>query len=33
MQEIDDLCEEWVPEPLHPPITEEMKAEPPILER
>ncbi|RWW11892.1 hypothetical protein GW17_00024461, partial [Ensete ventricosum] len=32
MQEIDDLCEEWVPEPLYPPITEEMKTEPPVLE-
>ncbi|XP_074562372.1 long chain base biosynthesis protein 1b-like [Curcuma longa] len=31
-KEIDDLCEEWVPEPLHPPITEEMKVEPPTLE-
>lgn len=31
-KEIDDLCEEWVPEPLHPPITEEMVVEPPTLE-
>ncbi|ONK59236.1 uncharacterized protein A4U43_C08F4380 [Asparagus officinalis] len=31
-KEIDDLCDEWVPEPLHPPITEEMEADPPILE-
>ncbi|THU73122.1 hypothetical protein C4D60_Mb04t19470 [Musa balbisiana] len=23
--EIYDLCEEWVPEPLHPPIAEDMK--------
>ncbi|CAD5174513.1 unnamed protein product [Musa acuminata subsp. malaccensis] len=30
--EIDDLCEEWVPEPLHPPITEDMKVKPPVLE-
>ncbi|WOL19329.1 hypothetical protein Cni_G28127 [Canna indica] len=30
--EIDDPFEEWVPESLHPPITEDMKAEPPILE-
>lgn len=32
-QEIDQLCEEWTPEPLHPPITEEMEKEPPVLER
>ncbi|KAJ8506503.1 hypothetical protein OPV22_007389 [Ensete ventricosum] len=31
-KEIDDLCEEWVPEPLHPSISEDMKAEPPTLE-
>ncbi|KAM0945554.1 putative serine C-palmitoyltransferase [Dioscorea sansibarensis] len=31
-KEIDDLCEEWVPNPLHPPITEEMVVEPPTLE-
>ncbi|KAF4376848.1 long chain base biosynthesis protein 1 [Cannabis sativa] len=31
-KEIDELCEEWVPEPLIPPITEEMKLEPPVLE-
>ncbi|CAL9086317.1 unnamed protein product [Musa textilis] len=30
--EIDDLCEEWVSEPLHPPITEDMKVKPPVLE-
>ena len=32
-QEIDQLCQEWTPEPLHPPITEEMEKEPPVLER
>lgn len=31
-KEIDQLCEEWVPEPLHPPITKEMEYEPPVLE-
>ncbi|XP_008810414.1 long chain base biosynthesis protein 1b-like [Phoenix dactylifera] len=31
-KEIDELCEEWIPESLHPPITEEMLAQPPILE-
>ncbi|CAL5345080.1 unnamed protein product [Camellia sinensis] len=31
-QEIDELCDEWVPESLIPPITEEMRYEPPILE-
>ncbi|RWR77577.1 long chain base biosynthesis protein 1 isoform X2 [Cinnamomum micranthum f. kanehirae] len=31
-KEIDELCEEWVPESLHPPITEKMEYEPPILE-
>ncbi|URD97064.1 Serine palmitoyltransferase [Musa troglodytarum] len=31
-KEIDDLCEEWVSEPLHPPITEDMKVKPPVLE-
>ncbi|KAJ9171050.1 hypothetical protein P3X46_019101 [Hevea brasiliensis] len=31
-KEIDELCEEWVPEPLIPPITEEMQYEPPVLE-
>ncbi|CAM6110185.1 unnamed protein product [Calypogeia fissa] len=30
--EIDQLCDEWVPEPLHPPITEEMNVETPVLE-
>lgn len=33
LQEIDELCEEWIPEPLIPPITEEMQCEPPVLER
>lgn len=32
-QEIDELCDEWVPEPLIPSITEEMKYEAPVLER
>ncbi|KAJ7540676.1 hypothetical protein O6H91_10G026200 [Diphasiastrum complanatum] len=31
-QEVDQLCEEWVPEPLHPPITKEMEYNPPVLE-
>ncbi|KAJ8626215.1 hypothetical protein MRB53_019522 [Persea americana] len=31
-KEIDELCEEWVPESLHPPITEKMQYETPILE-
>ncbi|GFP86779.1 long chain base biosynthesis protein 1 [Phtheirospermum japonicum] len=31
-KEVDELCDEWVPEPLIPSITEEMKYEPPILE-
>ncbi|OAY35204.1 long chain base biosynthesis protein 1 [Manihot esculenta] len=31
-KEIDELCEEWVPEPLIPPITEEMRYEPPVFE-
>ncbi|KAM0942854.1 putative serine C-palmitoyltransferase [Dioscorea sansibarensis] len=31
-KEIDDLCDEWSPEPLHPPITEEMLSVPPTLE-
>ncbi|KAL2645206.1 hypothetical protein R1flu_012793 [Riccia fluitans] len=30
--EIDQLCEEWVPESLHPPIREEMKIKDPVLE-
>lgn len=32
-QEIDELCEEWAPEPLIPSITDDMKREPPVLER
>ncbi|KAL3620956.1 serine palmitoyltransferase component [Castilleja foliolosa] len=31
-KEVDELCDEWVPEPLIPSITEEMKYEPPVLE-
>ncbi|MCD9640666.1 serine palmitoyltransferase component [Datura stramonium] len=31
-KEIDELCEEWAPEPLIPSITDEMKREPPVLE-
>ncbi|GLJ18765.1 hypothetical protein SUGI_0335090 [Cryptomeria japonica] len=31
-KEIDELCEEWIPEPLHPPITKEMEYEPHVLE-
>ncbi|KAG5229733.1 long chain base biosynthesis protein [Salix suchowensis] len=31
-KEIDELCDEWVPESLIPPITEEMRYEPPTLE-
>ncbi|KAF3663853.1 Long chain base biosynthesis protein 1a [Capsicum annuum] len=31
-KEIDELCEEWAPEPLIPSITDEMKHEPPVLE-
>jgi len=31
-KEIDELCDEWVPEPLIPAITEEMQHEPPVLE-
>ncbi|KAJ4829642.1 serine palmitoyltransferase component [Turnera subulata] len=31
-KEIDELCDEWVPEPLIPPINEEMRYEPPVLE-
>ncbi|KGN62485.1 long chain base biosynthesis protein 1 [Cucumis sativus] len=31
-KEIDELCDEWVPEPLIPSITEEMESEPPVLE-
>ncbi|KHG11838.1 Serine palmitoyltransferase 1 [Gossypium arboreum] len=32
-KEIDELCDEWVPESLIPPITQEMLSEPPVLER
>ncbi|KAI5680887.1 hypothetical protein M9H77_02114 [Catharanthus roseus] len=31
-KEIDELCDEWVPKPLIPQITEEMKYEPPVLD-
>ncbi|KAJ7949872.1 long chain base biosynthesis protein 1 [Quillaja saponaria] len=31
-KEIDELCEEWVPESLIPPLSEEMLREPPVLE-
>ncbi|KAJ6821935.1 long chain base biosynthesis protein 1b [Iris pallida] len=31
-KEIDELCDEWVPESLHPPITGEMLVQPPTLE-
>ncbi|KAL0335085.1 UNVERIFIED_CONTAM: Long chain base biosynthesis protein 1 [Sesamum radiatum] len=31
-KEVDELCDEWVPEPLIPSITEDMKYEPPVLE-
>ncbi|KAK0598849.1 hypothetical protein LWI29_038561 [Acer saccharum] len=31
-KEIDELCDDWVPESLIPQITEEMKYEPPVLE-
>ncbi|KAF8413413.1 hypothetical protein HHK36_001395 [Tetracentron sinense] len=31
-KEIDELCEDWIPESLIPPLTEEMKYEPPVLE-
>nr|GMC58664.1 long chain base biosynthesis protein 1-like [Ipomoea batatas] len=31
-KEIDELCDEWVPEPLIPTITDEMKHEPQVLE-
>ncbi|KAK1434410.1 hypothetical protein QVD17_00150 [Tagetes erecta] len=32
-KEIDDLCDEWVPESLIPPVIEEMKREVPVLLR
>ncbi|KAI4296083.1 hypothetical protein L6164_036072 [Bauhinia variegata] len=31
-KEIDELCDEWVPEPLIPPLDKEMHYEPPVLE-
>ncbi|KAJ4715074.1 long chain base biosynthesis protein 1-like [Melia azedarach] len=31
-KEIDELCDDWVPDSLIPPITEEMQYEPPVLE-
>ncbi|GAV89624.1 Aminotran_1_2 domain-containing protein [Cephalotus follicularis] len=31
-KEIDELCQDWVPEPLIPSITKEMQSEPPVLE-
>ncbi|PKI72624.1 long chain base biosynthesis protein 1-like [Punica granatum] len=31
-KEIDDLCDEWVPEPLIPPLKKELRHEPPVLE-
>lgn len=31
-KEIDELCDEWVPEPLIPSINEDMLYEPPVLE-
>ncbi|KAJ4732256.1 Long chain base biosynthesis protein 1 [Rhynchospora pubera] len=31
-KEIDELCDDWVPEPLTPQITEDMTYEPPTLE-
>ncbi|KAH7556951.1 hypothetical protein JRO89_XS11G0016200 [Xanthoceras sorbifolium] len=31
-KEIDELCDDWVPESLIPAITEDMKYEPPVLE-
>jgi len=33
VQEIDQLCEEWTPEPLHPLITDDMETSTPVLER
>lgn len=32
VQEINQLCDEWTPEPLHPPISSEMEMEIPLLE-
>ncbi|KAK3025870.1 hypothetical protein RJ639_042299 [Escallonia herrerae] len=31
-KEIDELCDEWVPESLIPPITKEVQCKPPVLE-
>lgn len=31
-KEIDELCDEWVPEPLIPSLTEDIEYEPPVLE-
>lgn len=31
-KEIDELCEEWVPEPLIPSLSKELQYEPPVLE-
>lgn len=31
-KEIDELCNDWVPETLIPPLTEDMQCEPPVLE-
>ncbi|KAF1886485.1 hypothetical protein Lal_00045718 [Lupinus albus] len=31
-KEIDELCDEWIPEPLIPSLNEEMHYEPPVLE-
>ncbi|RZB58411.1 long chain base biosynthesis protein 1 isoform X2 [Glycine max] len=31
-QEIDELCDEWVPEPLIPSLNKELQYEPPVLE-
>jgi serine palmitoyltransferase len=33
LQEIDDLCDEWEPEPLCPPIKEGARIDSPMLER
>ncbi|KAH6773242.1 long-chain base1 [Perilla frutescens var. hirtella] len=31
-KEVDELCDEWVPDPLIPTITEDVKYDPPVLE-
>ncbi|XP_028806876.1 long chain base biosynthesis protein 1 [Neltuma alba] len=31
-KEVDELCDQWVPEPLFPPISKEMLYEPPVLD-